>query len=151
MGLQILLVNNLHFLGICTPFIYIAFLLLLPVRIPRWAEMLIGACVGLIMDIYCNSLGTHMAACILVSFIRPLFIKNNVSDSERITDSPDAMAIGWPNYIKMVSILVVIHHTTLFFLQAFSMHHFLITVLQIIVSSIVTVALVLGAEMIKNR
>lgn len=151
LGIQVVLINNLHFLGICTPYIYIVVLMLLPVRIPRWVEMLIGAFVGLVIDINCNSLGTHMAACILISYIRPFFIKSNVSDSERISESPDSMSIGWPNYIKMVCTLTIIHHTTLFFLAAFSLHHFWITILQIVVSSIVTIGIILGAEILKYR
>ena len=60
--LQVLLINNLQFLGVCHPYIYIFSLLVMPITLPRWADMLIGGVVGLILDMFCNSLGVMLAA-----------------------------------------------------------------------------------------
>ena len=45
-------------------------LLMMPITLPHISDMLIGAMVGLVMDIFCNSLGVHMGACILAPVFR---------------------------------------------------------------------------------
>ena len=61
MVLQVLLINRLQLGGVCHPFIYILPLLTMPITLPRWADMLIGLAAGLLMDVFCNSLGVHAA------------------------------------------------------------------------------------------
>lgn len=150
MLVQLLLINNLNFLGICTPFIYILFLLQLPAKMPRWCEMLLGAAVGLVMDIFCNSIGVHFSACVLIAYLRPLLIKNLVVDNERLTGTINAASLGWQIYVKEVIILTLVHHTCLFVLEAFSFQHFWMVVLQIIASAIVSILLILGYEIVKQ-
>ena len=114
--LQVLLINNLQFLGVCHPYIYIFSLLVMPITLPRWADMLIGGVVGLILDIFCNSLGVHIAACIMLMYVRPYLIGAYVSDRERLTDEIDVRSIGVVNFIKYTILLVLLHHTMVFFL-----------------------------------
>ena len=59
MLLQVLLFDQLQLMGICHPYIYVLCLLMMPITLPRISDMLIGAVVGLVMDIFCNSLGVH--------------------------------------------------------------------------------------------
>ena len=80
--LQVLLFNHLQIGSWGFPMIYILFLLNLPVRIPRWAEMLIGVGIGLLMDVWYSSLGVHMAACVAITFLRPIFLNNMVQNIE---------------------------------------------------------------------
>ena len=54
MMLQVLLFDQLQLWGACHPYIYILCLLMLPITLPRSADLLIGAAVGLIMDIFCQ-------------------------------------------------------------------------------------------------
>ena len=74
MLLQVLLFNQLQLWGICHPYIYILCLMMMPITLPLSVEMIIGAIAGLIMDVFCNSIGIHMAACILLMFIRPYLL-----------------------------------------------------------------------------
>lgn len=149
--LQILLINHLQLLGVCHPCIYILFLLALPVSLPRWAELLIGFGTGLIMDIFCDSLGVHAAACTLIAYLRPLIIRKLVQENERITGTPDSGTFGHLTYIKYVVLLTLIHHTAVFCLAAFSWHNWWLTLLQIVVSSIVSIGLILGYDLLRRQ
>ncbi len=144
--LQVLLINNLQFFGVCNPALYVLCLLALPVKIPRWVELLIGFFTGLLMDIFCNTLGIHAAACTLVGFVRPLLIQHLVADNERLMGTPTRASMGEVAYVKFVVILVLIHHTTIFCLEAFSFHNWWFTLLQIIVSSLVSIGIILGID-----
>ena len=63
MFLQVMLLDNLHWLGLIHPFVYIWAILLLPIELPRWMQMFIGAAIGGLMDLNAHTPGVHMAAC----------------------------------------------------------------------------------------
>lgn len=148
--LQMLVFNNLHFLGICHPYIYILFLIALPIRIPQWIELLIGFGVGLIMDMFCGSPGVHTAACSFLAYLRPIFIRRTIQDAERISMTIDGLSIGFNEYVKLVVLYTILHHTLVFLIEAWSLAHFWLLLAKIIVSSLFTIALLLFYDRIKQ-
>lgn len=141
--LQALLFNRLQFMGVFHPYIYILCLLALPVHIPRPVELLLGAATGLLMDVFCSSQGVHMAACSLISFLRPLLIRLLVQDSERISQDISSFSLGHGEYIKLICILIPIHHVLVFILDAWSLSHPLYLLAKIVCSTVVTILLLL--------
>lgn len=148
--LQLLLINNLHFMGICNPCNYILFLIALPAQLPHWVETMIAAIVGLLMDVACNSLGVHMAACIALSYVRPKLLHVLVPDDDRLIGTLSTRIIDFAAYTRLVLTLTLLHHTILFLLLNFTFHAFWLTLLQILVSSAITIALILGYELIRH-
>ena len=148
--LHVLLFNHLHIGSWGFPMIYILFLLNLPVRIPRWAEMLIGVGIGLLMDVWYSSLGVHMAACVMITFLRPIFLKNMVQDIERIKDNICSRTIGAREYTKCVAFLTLIHHFTVYLLEAWSLQNWWIILLQTAISSSMTLIIILGYDRLNN-
>ena len=151
MVLQVLLINQLQLGGVCHPFIYILPLLMMPITLPRWADMLIGLAAGLLMDVFCNSLGVHAAACIMLMYARRHLIPLWVNDTERLTDIISMQTIGIAPFLKYVSLLVVAHHLMVFFLTAWTFQLWWYTLLTTLVSSIVSLALILGYAVIEGR
>lgn len=150
MALQVLLFNRLQIAGLCFPMVYILFLLNLPTRLPRWGEMLIGFAVGLLMDIWFNSLGVHIAACTAIAFLRPLLLSNLVQEMERVNGEVRSLSIGRIEYVKYVVILTLIHHFIVFSLEAWSLQNWWIILLQIICSSIMTLIVILGYDLVRK-
>ncbi len=148
---QVLLVNNLQFMGVCHPYIYVLSLLLLPPVLSRWADMLIGAGIGLLVDIFCNSLGVHTAACVLVMYLRPRLVNMYVADLDRFDKEISIASIGLLNFVQYALLLIVIHHTVVFFLTAWSIQHFWFTLLEILVSTLMTSALVMGYIIVRDK
>ena len=151
MVLQVLLINQLQLGGVCHPFIYILPLLMMPITLPRWADMLIGLVAGLLMDVFCNSLGVHAAACIMLMYARRHLIPLWVNDTERLTDVISMQTIGIAPFLKYTSLLVVAHHLMVFFLTAWTFQLWWYTLLTTLVSSIVSLALILGYAVIEGR
>lgn len=149
--LQVLLVNNLQFLGVCHPYIYLLGLLALPLVLPRWADMLIGVGVGLLMDVFCNSLGVHTAACVMVMYMRPYLVNRYVTDMDRFNKEVSIGSIGLLNYVLYTSFLIVLHHTMVFYLTAWSVQHFWFTLLEVVVSSVVTFVLIMTYSLISEK
>jgi rod shape-determining protein MreD len=151
MLLQILLFNQLQLWGVCHPYIYIMCLLMLPITLPHSVDMLIGAVIGLIMDVFCNSMGIHIAACIMIMFIRPYLLGVLVNDKERLNEQIHLRSIGMEALIKYTMILVVIHHLMVFSLAAWSWHHWFFVLMETIVSSIVTISIIIGYNALRYR
>jgi hypothetical protein len=96
------------------------------------------------MDTFCNSLGVHTAACILIMFIRPYLVGVLVNDKDRLNEQLTRRTLGMEAMIKYVVIMVLIHHFTVFMLAAWSWTHFWFVLAETAVSSVLTIAIILG-------
>lgn len=148
--LQMLLFNRLWLFGVCHPYVYILCLLALPITLPRWAEMLIGAATGLVMDAICSSPGVHMAACALLSYLRPTLIISLLQEPERVVQDINSAVIGRTEYLKVVVLLTLVHHTAVFLLDAWSVTALWLTLLRIALSSAVTILLLLSLDRLRH-
>lgn len=151
MLLQVLLFDQLQLWGACHPYIYVLCLLMMPITLPHSVDMLIGAFAGFIMDIFCNSLGVHMAACILLMYIRPYLIGVIVNDKDRLNEQISLHSIGMEALLKYTVIMVLIHHLTVFSLAAWSWSHMGFVLLETIVSSTITILLVIGYNVLRYK
>ena len=151
MLLQVLLFDQLQLWGACHPYIYILCLLMLPITLPHSVDMLIGAVVGLVMDIFCNSLGIHTASCILLMFVRPYLLGVIVNDKDRLNEQIHMRTLGMEAFIKYVVILVFIHHLMVFSLAAWSWHHIGFVLLETVVSGVITCFIIIGYNILKYR
>ena len=149
-ALQVLLFDHLHIGSLGIVMMYILFLINLPTRTPRWAEMLIGVGVGMMMDIWHSSLGIHMAACVALTFVRPILLTNAIQDIERIKDNLSIQNIGPAEYTKCAVLLTVLHHFIVLSLEMWSIHMWWMVLLQTLVSSAMTLCVILGYEYLKR-
>lgn len=141
---QVLALNNVQFLGFINPYIYIFFLLSLPARLAQWITLILAFVLGLTIDMFSNSMGTHAFATVMMAFFRSPTIQLFTSIEEGINPIPSYYSFGVGAYIKYVVLMVLIHHSTLFFIEAFSFANLWIVFSKIILSSAVTIFLVLG-------
>jgi rod shape-determining protein MreD len=148
--LQVLLFDHLQIAGWGVPMVYVLVLMNLPVQIPRWAEMLIGAVVGLIFDVWNSSLGVNMAACIAFSFLRPILLGNVVQDLERVKGEVCSNSIGRIEYLKCLVFLVLLHHFFVFALEAWSWNNWLMVLIQTLISSVLTILIIVGYDIFKR-
>ena len=151
MLLQVLLFNQLQLVGVFHPYIYVMCLLMMPITLPHSVDMVIGAVIGLIMDIFCNSLGIHMAACITLMFLRPYVLGLIINDKERLNEQINQQTIGLGALLKYVAILIPIHHLMVFALGAWSWHHMGFVLLETVVSSVISIAVIIGYNALRYR
>lgn len=149
-ALQVLLFDHLHIGHWGVVMMYVLCLINLPVRTPRWAEMLIGFAIGLMIDIWHASLGIHIAACVAIAFLRPILLSRTVQEVERIKDNLSSQNIGRSEYTKCVAILTVIHHFIVFSLETWNIHLWWVILLQTLISSLMTLTIILGYEYLKR-
>ena len=148
---QVLVLNNIQFLGYINPYLYILFILALPVQLPRWFLLIMAFVLGLTIDAFSNTIGMHAFATVFVAFFREGIIKLFTNIEEGNNPTPSFHTFGVSAYIKYVVLMVIIHHTTLFILEAFSFSNFWIMLTKIILSSLVSITLILGIQSIKTK
>ena len=149
--LQMLLFNNLQFWGLCQPQIYVLCLLMMPIVFPRWADMLIGFAVGLMMDVLCNSIGVHTAACVFLMYLRQPLIASLVQEHERLTGEISWLTVSHDAFIKYVVTLVCLHQMVVSMLTAWGFQHFGLTFLQMLISAGLNIGLILGYNFIRKQ
>lgn len=143
-GVQVLVLNNLQLGGLINPYLYVLFLLTLPVRTPRILMLFIALATGLVIDMFMNTMGMHAAACLLLGFVRPSWLKIMSPRDGYETDAvPGIRKFGFQWFLVYSSVMVLVHHTFLFYIEVFRFSEFFYTFLRVILSSIVTMILII--------
>lgn len=137
---QILIFNNMRFLGYINPYPYMLFIILYPVNGNKYGLLGASFLLGIILDMFCNSGGVHAAACILLAFYRPYIFKFSFGlsyeyQTVRLND------VLTPERFSFILIAVVIHHFVLFLLEIFKFTFILEILLKTVASSIFTILL----------
>ncbi|MCI0523101.1 MAG: rod shape-determining protein MreD, partial [Bacteroidales bacterium] len=57
--LQLLIFNNIQLSGYINPYIYVMFILVLPLNIPSWILLLLSFMTGLVVDLFSGTFGVH--------------------------------------------------------------------------------------------
>lgn len=136
---QVLVLNRIQFSGFVNPYLYVLFILFLPIGINRGLLMLLSFFTGLVIDIFSNTPGMHASACVLIGFLRPFVIRIlSLRDTFNADSCPSLAEYGWVWYLKYSGILVLCHHTLLFFVEQFDHLFIWSTLFRIVFSSFAT-------------
>lgn len=144
---QIVLFNNIQFNGYINPYIYVLFILMLPVEIPSWLLLLLAFVTGLVMDIFMGTPGMHTAATVLAGFVRPYTLRLiSPRDGYEAGASPSMITYGFTWFLSYTIVIVLVHHTALFYLEVFRLNDFFRTFVRVILSSAFSTAFILLIE-----
>lgn len=149
---QVMILNNMNLGGFINPYLYVLFILILPIETPNWILIFIGFLLGILMDVFLNTPGMHASATVFLAFLRPYFLRYLAPrEGYEPASLPVPSHFGFSWFLKYVVITVFSHHLFLFFVEAFSFNHFFTTLWKVIVSSLISVAIILLAEMFGMR
>ena len=145
--LQVLLFNNIQFSGYINPYIYVMLILLLPVEMPSWLLLSISFFTGLTIDFFSGTPGMHAGATVAAGFFRPLILRLvSPHDGYEPGASPSMEIYGFRWFLVYTLIMILIHHTVLFYLEVFRFADFFRTLLRVLLSSLFSVTFILLAE-----
>ena len=150
--LQVLVLNHIEFSGYINPYLYILFIILLPFETPKWMLLLLSFLLGLFIDIFMGTWGIHTFATVFIGFLRPIVLKFIAPREGYETGTlPNVRFFGYEWFIRYATILVVAHHLTLFYVEAFKFHHFFSTFFRAIFSSVFTMLLVVLSQLLTQK
>lgn len=150
--LQLLIFNNIQFSGYVNPYIYVMFILILPMAIPTWILLLLSFMTGFVIDVFSGTMGVHAFATVMAGFARPWVISLNVtSEISEPEMSPSSHSSGLRWFFIYTVTVVFIHHLSLFFVEVFSFSNFFHTVLRVLLSTAVTTFFIVLFDIIRPR
>lgn len=145
--LQVLLFNNIQFSGYINPYVYLMFILLLPVEIPSWLLLFLSFVTGMIIDLFSGSSGIHTSATLLAGFVRPYVLRlSSPRDGYEPGANPSMLVYGFKWFFLYTLVMVLVHHTALFYLEVFRFTDFFRTMLRVLLSSAFTITFILLIE-----
>jgi rod shape-determining protein MreD len=142
--IQVFLLKNIDLYNLSTPYFYILFILLLPFEVPNVLLFVLAFMLGITIDAFYDTPGLHAAACVVLAFVRILFISITVQkDGFDNEPEPTLSIMGFRWFLTYAVVLTLVHHFFLINLEAFSLSQIEFTISRILLSSLFTVFLML--------
>ncbi len=140
---QVLILNNIQLSGLINPFVYILFILLLPIEISPYLLLLLGFFTGITIDVFSSTPGIHASATVFAAFIRPKVLGLLSSREEYESGkAPRIYNYGFNWFFRYIVIMVLFHHSFLFFAEAFTLTGIFDTLLRILASTVFSILLI---------
>lgn len=137
---QVVICNNINFLGYINPYIYIIFIFLFPIRENRLILLLVSFLLGMLIDMFSDSGGVHAAASVCLAYARPIILKSSFGMLyEHQSIKFNSTEIG--SLITYVTVGTVLHHFILFSLEIFNISNIILILKKTLFSSIFTILL----------
>ncbi len=136
-----------------TPYLYLLFILWLPFKMGRRMQMVLAFALGFTLDSFTKTYGLHAVPCVLIAYLRPFLINLLMTreSAESNYNEPSIRSMGFTPYFTYVTILVFIHHTVLFFLQALQTGGYFYFLVKALLSTAISLILILLAELLFVR
>lgn len=137
---QVIIFNRVDLFGIVEAYPYILFILLFPVNGNRAVLLLSAFAMGILLDMFLNSGGSHAVACTVLAYIRPSIFKFSfgVSYEYQTVKINDRLS---PERFSFILISVVTHHLILYLLEAFRFNLILEVLLRTVLTTLFTLLL----------
>ncbi len=139
--LQVLILNNINFLGHINPYLYIAFVFFYPLRENRFLFLFICFMLGLFVDFFSDSGGIHAFSTLFIAYLRLSFIK--IYFRKLPTDYLffNLKSEPFGKVFNYIVTLTIIHHFIYFSFANFSFQNMSMVFLNTLYSSIFTLIL----------
>lgn len=146
---QVLVFNHVQLFGWMGIYLYVLFIIVLPTTIGHVPLLILGALIGFAVDAFSGMYGLHAAATILTAFARPYVMRIFVSREQMEQTYPSYKTFGMAFYYYAV-VLVLLHHFTLFMLEAFNWHLLPQALLHTVLSALLTMLLIVLLQQLKS-
>ena len=141
--LQIFLIDNIY-LGIYFhPFIYTAFIIILPLDLKHIWVMLLATLMGFTIDLLTGSGGLNVIAATAVGFLRPALLSAAIGHRATADDTTLALHRLQAKSLRWFILLVTLLHGVIFFmLETISLSNLHHTLLRLFVSCVASALLI---------
>lgn len=149
---QVLVCNNLLLFGVAVPFVFIFFILSLPLNMGTGMVLLLSFLLGFLIDLFSDTLGLNSLACLLLGALRkPLFYAYVPKEDKYLNAVPSISSIGWFSYLKYVLTASAIYCFLVFGIELVSFASFGRIVLMSCSSALFTTLLLLATDALVNK
>ncbi len=152
--IQVYVLDKIHLHQMVTPYLYIIFILWLPFKINRVSLMFVSFLLGFTVDSFRHHPGFHAAACVLMAYVRPFMVNLMIPQqgAETNYDEPSFRSMGgMMPYLIYAGVLILLHNSWLFLLEAWQFADGWYFFIKTIVSTGISLLLILITELLFSR
>ena len=144
---QVMILQNVVLFHTAFCFLYVVYLLLLPVETNPLTLMGIGFIMGFAIDMFYESIGLHAFACVMIMYCRNFWLSSLTPQGGYDSSAVLSMALNGVQWFVVYTMpLVFLHHGLLFFLEAGGFRMFWFTLWKVITSTLFTTVVILIAQ-----
>ena len=148
---QILVLNHIHLFGCAVPLLYVYFILLFNRYYPRWALLLWGFLLGLLIDIFGNTPGLNASAATFLALVRNPLLRSQTMRDVADDFTPSVRTMGFSPFARYVVAGVFLHILFLQLLDAFSFARWMPLLWKVLTDTAATLVCVAGVEMMRRK
>lgn len=146
-----LVFNHIHLMGYATPMPYVYALIILPHGTARWFYVVLGFCIGIVIDTLSNTVGAAAAALTLVGLLTPLLLRTFAPNDKLEEEfTPSIKTMQWGGFLKLAVAVTFIHTLVFFLLETFSLFDALEILIKVGSSTALTVIFMMTFEKLRN-
>ncbi len=146
---QVMILQNVVLFHTAFCFLYILYLLILPVEANPLVLMGIGFLMGFAVDLFYESIGLHAFASVMVMYLRNYWLNSLTPQGGYDSSSVPTLAMNGIQWFLVYSMpLIFLHHALLFFLEAGGFGMFWFTLWKVVTSTLFTTAVILIAQLL---
>lgn len=148
---QVLILNNVHLLGVGTPLLYVYFAITFRRNFPKWLVLVSCFLLGLMVDVFSNTPGlassvmtlVGLAQCYLMDMIAP---RDSAEDLES-----SVKTLGFSKFATLSGMLTLLYCMLFFAVETFNFFDVLLWLVRSLVSAVLTMVLILAIESVRSR
>jgi hypothetical protein len=141
---QVMLLKSLVLFNVAFCYVYVAFILLLPVETNPLMLMGAGFLMGFMVDIFYDSLGLHTSVMVLIGYLRNYWLASITPQGGYDAGSGPTLSFNGLQWFIVYSMpLVFVHHLMLFFLEAWGFSAFWYTMQKVVTSLLFTMTVII--------
>lgn len=146
-ALQVLICNHIMLFNVAVPFIYIYFILRLPVGMSKNWLFTVSFLLGFLIDLFSDTPGVNSLASILLAGMKqPIFYAYVPRDDKTKNIIPSINSLGWQNYSKYLISMSGFFCLIYFCIEFFNFANPLEILLMTLASSVLTFGILYGVD-----
>ncbi|GAB5524311.1 MAG: hypothetical protein Roseis2KO_21830 [Roseivirga sp.] len=145
--LQVLVLEHIALFNLGFCFLYLLFMLLLPVELGHSQGMGLALAIGLLVDVFAATIGIHAAASVLLMFLRPFWLRVIIPRSGfEVNVLPSIANYGLAWFVIYAGPLVILHCLAFFFLEAAGSGLFWITLSKSGLTAVISLVFMISIQ-----
>ncbi len=147
MASQVLICNHIILFGVAMPLLSVYFIIRMPMSMKMSMLLTLSFLLGLIIDIWSDTLGLNALACTITAGIKRPALYAYVQRDDRVKEIiPNIATLGLGNYCKYMLTMVCIYSLLVFTIEYFSFADIKEIIILTLGSSLLTFLLLLGLD-----
>lgn len=149
--LQVLVCNHIMLFNVAVPFIFIYFILRLPIGMSKNLLFTLAFLLGFLVDVFSDTPGVNaLSSVILAAVKQPVFYAYVARDDKTKNIIPCILTVGWQNYSKFLITMTAIFCFMNFSIEYFSFAQIKDILLMTASSTLLTFIVLFSADSLVN-